>query len=1189
MAGKFISDGLGGFYGVSHSLKLGAKLKMNIVFIFYLTLPFIILHAYDPGIFTMSCLSFVLALQRNNESYKQIKYPYHYAESFSYASNSYFFCNVCKLFFGSVVFTLCLRLLILSGDIHPNPGPASVDNLADSLSEVSDSSLAALNSHLSILHLNVQSLLPKLDILSCEAEAYDILVFTESWLKPNISDADIEIVNFHQPFRKDRSNRLGGGVVIYARDSLACRRRYDIEINGLEAVWVELRIKSKQILIGGIYRPPDSNDNYFNLLLESMDRAVNTNIIDIIILGDFNLNILHNANSKVNELMTLYSLSQLITEPTYYTENSSSLIDLVFVRNKSNILFSGVADTFLSDQTRFHCPQIVLLKFFKHHTKSFKRKIWNYKQADYNAYRNILAIHDWQSCEHVEINIHAQNIANVIESACQRSIPSKLITVRANEHPWITAHVKRLIRKRKRTFRKFKKTNNPELFAKYKRLRNDTVNEIRRSKKAYYNKLESLLSTENPSSKIFWKTAKQLMRNVNHSQNTPPLIMDGKIAENDLAKACMLNSYFSSQSVIDDKDKNLPDPLPVHYNTLDTILITEQDVHDVLKNLNINKACGPDLLSPVVLKEGALHLKKPLSVLFNSSLQKGIYPDSWKKANVTAIPKKDDKTLPSNYRPISLLSQLGKSMERCVHKYTYNYINQHNLFTPLQSGFLPGDSTTYQLIHTYHTFCEAVDKGKEVRAVFCDISKAFDRVWHKGLLYKLACFGISGTVLKWFRSYLAGRQQRVVINGQSSDWAPVNAGVPQGSILGPLLFLVFINDIVLDLNSSIRLFADDTSLYIVVDTPQSAALSLNSDLSIISEWATKWLVQFNASKTKTMIVSRKLHPPIHPPLFFKNAPLEETISHKHLGLILSNNCSWKEHIVYTIERAKVRLNLLRALKYKLKREALEKIYISFVRPLLEYSSSVWDNCSGDDKKQLDSIHHEAARIVSGATKLCSIDKLLSDLGWESLQERRSKQKLVIFYKMIHNITPNYLSNLIPPLVQENNTYNLRNSDDLRIIHSNTNLFYNSFLPSTIREWNRLPVDIKTSPSLSIFKLRLNQRFKKAPKYFYAGSRLGQILHARLRLDCSSLNGHLYSKNIIDNPLCPCGQFESPYHFFFKCHRYSNVRRTYLSDILPNFDVSELLFGKQTLSNAENETLFEKVQNFIIHSKRFVRT
>ena len=224
-----------------------------------------------------------------------------------------------------------------------------------------------------------------------------------------------------------------------------------------------------------------------------------------------------------------------------------------------------------------------------------------------------------------------------------------------------------------------------------------------------------------------------------------------------------------------------------------------------------------------------------------------------------------------------------------------------------------------------------------------------------------------------------------------------------------------------------------------------------------------------------MILSLKRDQPLHPPLYMNGVLVINTSSHKHLGLTLANNCSWTEHINNITSTAWHRLNLLRVLKFKINWNALEKMYISFIRPLLEYSNVVWDNASTDSKTQLESVHNEAARIIIGATKLCSIAKLHADLGWESLQARRTKQKLIVFYKMINGLTPEYLHTLLPPTVQNttSKSYNLRNSNDIRNVHARTNLFYNSFLPSTIRAWNELSDEIKSAPSVASFKFRLN--------------------------------------------------------------------------------------------------------------------
>ena len=227
------------------------------------------------------------------------------------------------------------------------------------------------------------------------------MVFSESWLKPDISDNDIQLESFLPSFRSDRCDRLGGGVVIYVRDTNLCRRRTDLELRDLEAVWMEVTVRAKKILIGGFYRPPNSSADYFHLISESIDRAHNTNLNDIIIVGDFNYNMLSNENNRVKDLMQLYGLKQLIKEATHYTEYSASLIDLIMVRNESNILTSGVADPFISDQIRYHCPTVVLLK----------RKIWNYARADFDKFHEILREHDLVTqIQHTDIDTGVQKL-----------------------------------------------------------------------------------------------------------------------------------------------------------------------------------------------------------------------------------------------------------------------------------------------------------------------------------------------------------------------------------------------------------------------------------------------------------------------------------------------------------------------------------------------------------------------------------------------------------------------------------------------------------------------------------------------------------------------------------------------------------------------------------------------------------
>ena len=488
------------------------------------------------------------------------------------------------------------------------------------------------------------------------------------------------------------------------------------------------------------------------------------------------------------------------------------------------------------------------------------------------------------------------------------------------------------------------------------------------------------------------------------TSSIPSLESNGRIYTDEQDKANLLNNYFKEQTLLDDSNAELPALPPYNIeSTLNSIILTPLEVESVLKSLPIGKASGPYGLSNRILKELSKELAFPLCV-FNRSLSQGEVPRQWKEANICPIHKKDDPSLVSNYRPISLLNSEDKVFERLIFKHLYNHLRDNNVLSSLQSGFIQGDSTVNQLTFLYNTFCQALDMGKEVRVVFCDIRKAFDRVWHAGLLRKLKAAGVQGELLKWFTNYLAERKQRVILPGVASDWTYILAGVPQGSILGPILFLIYINDIVAEIGSNIRLFADDTSLYIIVENPITSAVCLNSDLLKISIWANNWLVDFNPIKTESMQISRKLNKPVHPPLFMQEVQIAEVSSHKHLGLVLSNDCTWHQHIDYITKKAWNRINIMRKLKFKLDRSSLEIIFTTFVRPLLEYGDIVWDNCTQFEKQEIEKIQIEAARIATGTTKLVSLNALYQETGWVTLEKRRENHKLVMFYKMYNDFS-----------------------------------------------------------------------------------------------------------------------------------------------------------------------------------------
>jgi hypothetical protein len=425
----------------------------------------------------------------------------------------------------------------------------------------------------------------------------------------------------------------------------------------------------------------------------------------------------------------------------------------------------------------------------------------------------------------------------------------------------------------------------------------------------------------------------------------PSLIVDDTVISLDKEKAQAFNDSFRKASQLDNKDKELPDEddeVPgMQIPTLPDFEITNQEVEDLLKGIDPNKAFGPDGISPRLLKEAGGTIAGSLARLFNMSLSKGIFPACWKLANILPIFKKDDPSVPTNYRLVSLLSRISTIFERIIFKHIFNHFRQHFLLSIWQSGFLPGSSTITQLIELYDQFCKAIDERKEVRVVFLDISKAFDRVWHKGLLHKMKKNGIRGRLLIWLTDYLKDRYQRVIVNGQKSTWGRILAGVPQGSVLGPLLFLVFINDLTHVIkHCKIRLFADDTCLFIEVDDPDTAAIAIQEDLDNIRSWSEDWLVAFSPAKTKEMIISLKVNKPIHHPANLGGEEIDRVPEHKHLGVIFTDDLKWNSQTMETAKKACKKLNVLRPLKMRLDRKTLELLYFTYVRSRLEYGDIV---------------------------------------------------------------------------------------------------------------------------------------------------------------------------------------------------------------------------------------------------------
>ena len=932
---------------------------------------------------------------------------------------------------------------------------------------------------------------------------------------------------------------------------------------------------------------------FWDSLQESVDQAKQTDITQLIVTGDLNADPSTFNGTKLATFCNDNNFSIHINEPTRYTPDSESILDQFF----SNIPDS-VKDTHVLPPVSVndHCTAAIKLHFQVMPRKSYQRHIWQYNLADFNVFRQSLFDADWDRCfETDDIDVAAQTWTDTLLNIAKECIPNKIVTIRQTDKPWYSSELRRLKRAKDRLFNNAKRNKTADAWEEYRHSRTNYYSSCREAKAAYELKLtETMKSGATLSPKKWWSLAKHFLR-ITSGSSYPPMEDDNdELIVDDHGKAELFNNYFRSHSNIDTSGASLPAFNGGEHGAckLESIVVSEDDVLQILKSLNPNKATGPDGVSPKILKEGAPAIAPSLAKLINMSLRLGKVPVMWKQANVVALHKKLSRSSVSNYRPISLLSCTSKVMEKCIFKSVFNYFRDNSLVTKFQSGFTPNDSTVNQLVNLYHMFSSAIDQKKDVRIVFCDITKAFDRVWHDGLIFKLKKLGIENNLLQWFTNYLSNRQQRVVINGEHSSWGYVKAGVPQGSVLGPLLFLAYINDITENIQTNIRLFADDTALFVTVDDPIDSNNMLNIDLKSIQEWSDTWLVKFSAPKTKGMTMSLNPNAPPYQPLVMNDTILLDVQEHKHLGVTLTKNLAWSSHTANICNAASKRLDIMTGLKNTLDRKTLEIMYKSFVRPLLEYADVLWDGCFQKDADKLELLQHRAGRIVSGAIRGTPTVNMYRELGWEPLHLRRERHKLILYYKIVHGLTPSFLTDLLPPSVGTRTQYNLRNNPDLTGFASRTETFKRSFFPSTTHLWNSLPQDVRNAESIYAFKRHLNHNLPQSRPWYNAGDRRLSLIHARLRMGCSNLNQHLVNLHVADDPTCICGyRSENCKHYLLHCPLYQRertVRDNKLShlEFLSAVNLDILLFGSEDYTVEQNLEITKIVQKFINDTGRF---
>ena len=1072
----------------------------------------------------------------------------------------------------NITFTFLISILLhLAGDIHPHPGPPDL----------------TLNGF-SVCHINAHSIRNKIPSIHCELNCFDVITVSETWLSDDISNEQLLIPGFQPPIRCDRSHQAYGGVAVYVKNNLVCKFRPDLTVPGLEAVWVETRLGQEPLLIGTLYRPPGAPVAYWNLIDQSIQLAGNTTS-KYILLGDLNADCTHQPPQHLQNIMTINNLYQIINKPTHITDTSSTTIDIILTPCPDLVQATDVLPPVCSD----HCVPYTVLKN-KHITnKRYSRTFYNYKKLNVGKLIESLSSTDWDSIINLEsIDDAAKGVSDRIMNVAKTCMPVREVLVNDQDAPWINKEIKTLIKRKNHIHRLAKASNTTRAWALFRRTRNDLTNIIRRRKAEYISELDKKISSSNEfGTKDWWKLVKEYMSKKGLPQDDIPPIEDENNTVHYTArdKAEVFNQYFAAQCSTENPNEDFPRGNEFQ-GSIDDLIITQDAVLSTLKHLDNKKAVGPDLVHNKILTAASEAICAPLTGLFNRSLREAKFPSVWKTAHVTPIYKKGDKQSCGNYRPISLLSCIGKVLEKCVQQHVLTYLVDNNLLTDAQSGFIPKDSTVFQLTCIYDDFCKFLDTKTTAQAVFFDISKAFDKVWHRALLYKMSALGIQGRLLDWFKDYLTNRKQAVVIKGSTSTYRPVSAGVPQGSVLGPVLFLIYINDIVRDIQSSVKLFADDTSMYLGLENTNERTNILNSDLDKINKWAKTWKVKFNQTKTKLMTISN-IREPNTQPLIFGNDILDEIDSHKHLGVIIQKDCKWDLHIKSILSKCRILIGCLRSFKYRLSRRSLQTMYKSFIMPHFDFSDVIWDNCTNEQADALETLHLDALRTIIGTVRGTSHHKLYKESGFTSLKERRKRHKIILYSKIVHGSVPTYMSNRLPNLVADINPYHRRRPLERQIPRCRLQIYKSSFFPSTTALWNELPDNVKQSNSIGFLKHFLSSDDSFVPEHFFLPDtdRHLETILCKLRLEMSDLNNDLFHRHLRNNPTCNCGSaVEDTYHFLLVCPLYQQARNLTIS-LLPNEiknNVTTLLSGSPHRNIQANREILATVCNFISLSNRF---
>lgn len=787
------------------------------------------------------------------------------------------------------------------------------------------------NAGLTIAHLNIRGLVRKVDEIKIHIinNNLKILHLSETFLTPGL-DSSILSIKDYNIIRRDRSKKHGGGVLTYLHHTL----QYSI-ISNLDDLPESITIKitqpsAKPFITSVIYRPPNSSADWINKFETYLDKCKDM-CEEVIILGDFNIN-LNVPNKKWNDLVNQHSLLQLIQDPTRIQEHSTTLIDHIYVNKPTNIHKYGTIDIGLSDHSMIY----VTRKLGLHpQTRKNRKKITYYDWKNFSSeeFQSELRFTSWKGIsESKSADQMIANFNNKLQSIISRHLKLKTRYVKSSIlPPWLDQEVEKNIH-----HRDYLKKN--KRWDEYKKQRNYTTNLIRKKKRQHIANLIS--QSENKQTKQLWN----VLRNKQQASIYPN--SDKDLPLKNITNS--LNHHFVN-IVCSPKSDSLKDSMA--YYTSKTELSTQilpnistDDVILLFKTIDIKKATGNDKLSVRILRLALPYTHNIITDIINTAIAEGTFPAQWKIAIVTPLHKDGDHNTLTNYRPISVLPILSKIYEKHILSTLHTHLHKHKLINDSQSGFRKLHSCTTAMQHLYSTWLNEMKNNKLLTLIFLDFRKAFDVVNHQILQRKLEAFGIGGNFLKILRSFLSNRKQCVKIGNCTSDMLPITSGVPQGSILSPTLFQIYINDLLsLTKFCKVHAYADDTTFYISSDNPQLLQQQVNIDMNLIQRWCKLNMMELNISKSHYLLVNNKNNYPIH--INIGGHLLKKKTTTKLLGFMINDSMDWKNHISHISEKISSNMRLFYNLRHLLNFTTARHYYYNFIHSYLIYGVHLYYSMS----------------------------------------------------------------------------------------------------------------------------------------------------------------------------------------------------------------------------------------------------